>query len=92
MAQFLVEAYLPRGGAIDPAETIERVRAAVEQMSSAGAGVRHLRSIVVPGDETCFHVFEAHSIEAVQTVGRRAQLEFDRVTEAIEPAMTDERE
>ena len=46
--------------------------------------MRYVRSIVVPGDETCFHVFEAPSQEAVEEVGRRAELPFDRVTEALE--------
>lgn len=79
VAQFLTESYLPRGGPIDSAEAIVRLRAAAER-----GNVRYVRSIVVPGDETCFHVFEGPSPEAVAEVGVRAGLPFDRVTEALE--------
>jgi hypothetical protein len=85
MARFLVEAYAPNADAIDPVEAIGRLEAAAEELSAAGPTVRHLHVIVVPGDETCFHVFEGPSVEVVEEVGRRARVAFDRVTEALEP-------
>lgn len=81
---------MPRLDSIDPAEAIERLRAAAEEMTAAGLPVRHVRSIVVPGDETAFHLFEGPSLQAVEEVGRRAHNEFDRVTEALEPVLTGE--
>lgn len=75
---------MPNGGSMDPAEAIVRLQAAAEELTAAGLHVHHVRSILVPDDETCFHVFEGPSVEAVEEVGRRADLEFDRVTEALE--------
>ena len=51
--------------------------------------MRYLRSIYVPEDETCFHLFESPSIEGVEEVGRRAGLVFNRITEAVEPVITE---
>ena len=85
MADFLVEAYVPNLNAVALAELVARLEATAEAMSAAGPLVRHRRSIHVPKDETCFHLFEATSVEAVREAGRRAGLEFDRVTPAVEP-------
>jgi hypothetical protein len=38
----------------------------------------------VPGDETCFVVFEADAAETVEEAGRRARLAFERIVPAIE--------
>jgi hypothetical protein len=90
MPTYLVEAYEPRGHDASLAEIERRARAAAEELSRSGTAVRYMRSIYVPADETCFHVFESSSIEVVEEVGRRAHLEFDRVTEAFEPVLTSE--
>ncbi len=90
MPTFLVEAYEPRGRNESLAEIERRARAAAAELSRSGMAVRYLRSIYIPVDETCFHVIECPSIEVVEEVGRRAQLEFDRITEAIEPALASE--
>lgn len=34
-------------------------------------------------DETCFQFFEAASATAVSAAGKRAGLDFDRITEAL---------
>lgn len=85
MARFLVEAYVARANGTNVTEAVRRIERAAERLTSNGVPVHYLRSILVPGDETCFHLFESPSLEAVHEVGRRAQLEFDRVTEAVEP-------
>lgn len=85
MPTFLVEAYQPRGRNKSLAEIERRARAAAAELSISGTAVRYLRSIYVPADETCFHFIEAASLEAVEEVGRRAGLAFDRITEAVEP-------
>jgi hypothetical protein len=38
----------------------------------------------VPGDETCFHLFEASSEEAVAEACRLAELESPRIVPAVE--------
>jgi hypothetical protein len=90
MPTFLVEAYEPCGRAGSLVEIERRARTAAAELSRSGTTVRYMRSIYIPADETCFHVIEGPSIEVVEEVGRRAQLEFDRITEAIEPVLTGE--
>jgi uncharacterized protein DUF4242 len=48
-----------------------------------GRAVRYLRSIVIPGDETCLHLVRADSIEQVATAFEQAGLHADRIVEAI---------
>jgi hypothetical protein len=89
MADFLVEVYTPR---LDEAALVKRaaqLEAAAEAMSTEGFRVTYLRSIHVPEDETCFHLFVAESAEIVSEAGRRAGLTFDRVTEAVEPVTSE---
>jgi hypothetical protein len=47
-------------------------------------------SILIPGDETCFHVFEAGTAEAVAVVGVRASVPIIRVIEAVERPQEEE--
>lgn len=89
MRRFLVEAYAPRDTRVGLTQAVAQVRQVAREMTRGGVRVRHLRSILVPEDETCFHLFESLSLEAVEEVGRRAGLAFDRVTEAIEPVKTE---
>jgi len=76
---FLVEAYAT---AAELAGTAARVRAAAEEAAGAGLAVRYLRSILVPGDQTSFHLVEGASADAVAELGRRASLPFLRIVEA----------
>ena len=85
MADFLVEAFAPSLDDVALAELVARLEATAEARSADGPLVRYRRSIHVPKDETCFHLFEAASAEAVREAGRRAGLEFDRVTAAVDP-------
>jgi hypothetical protein len=56
---------------------------------SAEIPVTYVRSIHVPEDETCFHLFEAESAEVVYEAGRRTGLTFDRVAAAVEPVISE---
>jgi Protein of unknown function (DUF4242) len=57
---------------------------AARSLRDEGLAVWYLRSIVIPDDETCFHVFEAPSLEAVREVARRATVRFERIVPVIE--------
>lgn len=57
---------------------------AARRLRDEGVAVRYLGSIVIPGDETCFHVFEAPSAEVVRKVGRRAGIRFERIVPVVE--------
>lgn len=83
MASYLVETYSP----IDRDElatAISRIRAVARAMSRRGVPVRHVKAILVPGDETCFHLVDAPSLDAVDEMTRRAKLTYTRITEAVE--------
>jgi hypothetical protein len=82
MRSYLVEVYEPRRGATTAAS---RARSAAEAVSRAGTQVRYVRSIFVPEDETCFHLFESSSREAVAAVAERAAFVFARIAEANQP-------
>lgn len=83
MAEFLVEAYVPRSDMAGAERGAERARAAAEQLSGAGEPVRYVRSIFVPEDETCFYLFEAVSAGAVRKAAERAALRVERITSAV---------
>jgi hypothetical protein len=78
VATVLVESYEPCPRRRDLTAVAARVRAAAE-----AAGLTYVRSIFVPADETCFHVFEAPSAAAVRAALERAQLAPQRVVEAV---------
>jgi hypothetical protein len=84
LGTFLVEAYEPRLRAGTLSELEARARAAAADLSSSGTAVRYVRSFFVPEDETCFHVFEAASADAVQAASERAGLSAQRIVEAVE--------
>jgi hypothetical protein len=82
MASFLVEAYTPQPASL---EEIERnVNRAAGDPSTAGPVVRYLRTIYVAEDEICFHMFEAGSVDAVRLATERAEIDAQRIVEAVE--------
>lgn len=49
-----------------------------------GTAIRYLRSILIPGDETCLHLVEADSAEHVGEAFEQAGLTADRIVEAVD--------
>ena len=45
--------------------------------------VRYLRSILIPGDETCLHLVVGESVEQVAAAFEQIGLEADRIVEAV---------
>jgi hypothetical protein len=86
---FVVEVYAPCNRK-DLADVVARARAAARAMTLEGTPVCYRRSIAIPEDETCFHVFEGPSAEAVDEVSRRAALEYERIVEAMPVSATPE--
>ena len=82
MAEFLLELYVPRADPEAVERGAQRSRRAAEELTREGTPIRYLRSIYVPEDETCFYLYEAASAEVVREAARRAELRFERLTEA----------
>jgi uncharacterized protein DUF4242 len=83
--QFLVEVFAPRSQADELSAVEGRARAATKRVSRDDAGVRYLRAIYVPEDETCFYVFEASSADLVAQASALAGLGAGRIVEACRP-------
>lgn len=73
MPEYLVELY---SVGLDPDS------AALARLGDRGT-VRYLRSIVIPGDETCLHLVEADSAERVAEAFERVGVRADRIVDAI---------
>ncbi|HET7854823.1 MAG TPA: hypothetical protein VFL41_00035 [Gaiellaceae bacterium] len=83
MKQYLVETYVAKGAADLPAASA-KARAAAEEVTRQGQFVRYLRSILLPEDETWFHLFEGESEHAVARASEAAGLGRGRIVEAIQ--------
>jgi Protein of unknown function (DUF4242) len=83
VAEFVLEFYVSRTDTDAVARGAKNVRKAAEQLTQEGKPVEYVHSIFIPEDETCFHVYEAVSADAVREAARRAALPFDRVAEAV---------
>jgi hypothetical protein len=84
MPRYLVETYVPRTHAHDARAAGQRARAAARRLSREGETVRYVRTTLLPGDETCFHVFDAASEDAVAEACRLAWLGTPRIVRAVE--------
>ena len=84
MPSYLVEAYIPHSHAQEARAAGRRARAAAEELSREGEPIRYVRTTFLPEDETCFHLFEAASTDAIEEVSRRAELGRGRVVPAVE--------
>ena len=84
MTRYLAELYLPKAGTGEVRSAAERARAAAEELSRQGTRVRYVRALFLGADETCFHVYEAGSAEAVFEASRRAAIPIERVVEAVD--------
>ena len=80
MPNYLLELYLPRDRSIEPDALARGAQRAAEQ----GAGVRFLRSIVLPDEELCFHVCVAATGASGVEFGSRLGMPFERVVEVLE--------
>jgi hypothetical protein len=75
---FLAERYLSASTSEALGPLVDRDRAAARAVS-----IRHIQTIYVPVDETCFTLFEAPSLELVSETSDRFGLGYRRVMAAI---------
>jgi hypothetical protein len=80
---YLVELYLPRRDEPALIDAAIRARVASEQVTNEGSHVRYLRTIFVPQDEICFHLYEAQAADAVGEASLRAHIAYERIVRAV---------
>ena len=83
---YLAEVFDPGCSATGRSTEVERIRRAAEQLASAGASVRHVRSLYIAREETALHVFVAEEPNAVEHALHDAGLEADRIEPVVEMA------
>ena len=78
MREFVAEQYVPAVGVGAAAKLAGAARQDAEQPTCEGTRVQLLRSIFVPEDETCIHLYSAESAEAVWLAAARAALRLEK--------------
>ena len=83
MPEFLAETYTPRDAVSAGAPGAGDLARAAEQASGPGAPVCFLGAIAVPGEETCFWLYQAPTAAAVRAAMTAAGLCPERITAAV---------
>ncbi len=84
MPTYLVERYWPGVTSELILEALNRARRVMEQMNIEGTRVREVTTILIPGEEVVFSVYEGPSAAAVRQLNDRADIVVSRIVEAIE--------
>jgi Protein of unknown function (DUF4242) len=79
-ATYLVEHYRPDLQGEELARFAARARSAVRALEREGKPLRFVRSVIVPGDESCLCVVEAASEQLVREAYTRAGIPFERIS------------
>jgi hypothetical protein len=74
---FLVETFAPS------AQALGAIDASIEASLVSVPGVTHLASLLIPEDETCFHIFDAADRDSVAGVSAAAGLTPLRIVETL---------
>ena len=89
MPSYLVETFLPRGGAGERTARERRAHSAAEELARRGTRVRFDLTIHVPEDEICFFVFVAPTSRDAALAAQLAGLGPLRVVEAVSSGNSD---
>jgi hypothetical protein len=81
--QFLVECFLPGVDRRDVEAAASRARSTTRDLRADGQAIEYLGAILLPSDEVVLHLFRASSPEEVRVASERAQVVFERVTDAL---------
>jgi hypothetical protein len=84
---YLVERYWPGVSVEQHEAALARSRGAAEEMRSEGKQIEHVRSTLVPQQETVFCLFEAESSAVVAELNERARFRYDRIDHAVTGAV-----
>lgn len=87
MPKFVIESYI----AAQPASVTDAL-ARARRTAELADGVSYLRTTFVPSDETCFHLFDAPSLQMLVEAARLGALSHLRIVEAVEMPAPPQRE
>ncbi len=77
---YLIEHYRPDLDEEELERFAQRARRAVRTLEREGKPLRFVRSLIVPGDESCLSVVEAASEQLVNEAYTRAGIPFERIS------------
>jgi hypothetical protein len=77
---YLVEHYRPDLDGLELERFAVQARSAVHALELEGKPLRFVRSLIVPGDESCLCVVEAASEHLVREAYTRAGIRFERIS------------
>ena len=83
MAEFLVEWFVSRTNFGTVERNAKLAGQAAAQLSREGTPISFVRSIFIAEDETCFHLYEATTIDSVRAAAERAAVPYERIIEAV---------
>jgi hypothetical protein len=83
VADYVLELYLPGKAADERLLAAAHAQEGADRATSGRVQVRYLGSIFIPSDETCFHLFNAHSRRAVEEASQRASIRFERIVASV---------
>lgn len=78
MTRYLVEVYTP-----NRRDAVARVRSDASTLARA-PGLRYVRALLIPAEETCFHVVDGASVREVEAAADEACVSVERIAEAVE--------
>jgi Protein of unknown function (DUF4242) len=82
--RYLVELYVSGHDVGELEHLAARAARAADELERQGKSIRYLRSIFVPEEEMCFHLYAAKSVVEVREASERAGVHPERVAVAIE--------
>lgn len=80
---FLVERYWPDVDESTARAVVTRLERAASAMTAEGMTVRHVVSILMPGDQVVFSLIQAADETVARQLNDRAELPLDRIAAAI---------
>ncbi|HXZ56435.1 MAG TPA: hypothetical protein VEG40_02525 [Gaiellaceae bacterium] len=82
-ATYLAECFWPDLHETSVDEAAARIRESAAELTRAGTGVTLTGTILVPGDEVVFYLFDGDSADVVREACERARVPFERVVESV---------
>jgi hypothetical protein len=89
MSTYIAERYLPGITQEQLLDAARRAKLATADLTTAGTPVTYLRSTFLPGDQTCYCLFEGPSEQAVREANDKAEIPYERIIPAVYLASED---